>query len=345
LKHLLSKGNLSREEIIFLLNIDDPMELEHLFKRANEVRKFFCGNDVHLRGIIEFSNHCDQRCLYCGLRCPNNELERYRMSKNEIVETALFIYSSGIKTIVLQSGEDSFYNTDDIEEIIISIKKDLDVAITLSIGEREFFEYDRWKRAGADRYLLKHETANPRLYASYHQNQNLQDRLNHLEYLTSIGFQTGGGNIVGLPGQSVEDIADDILLLKEFNVDMASISPFIPSANTPYGNKPPCDIDLLLKTMAIARLVLKNSHIPSTTALSTLVHNGRERGLQAGANVIMPNFTPQPYKERYVIYENKARADSDPIENVRAITNLINSVGRTVGSSKGHSLKSISNLI
>ena len=328
-----------------MLNLDDPMELSHLFKRANEVRKFFCGNDVHLRGIIEFSNHCDKRCLYCGLRCPNNELERYRMTKDEIIETARFIFSLGIKTIVLQSGEDSFYTTDDIEEIIISIKNELDVAITLSIGEREFFEYDRWKRAGADRYLLKHETANPRLYASYHQNQKLQDRLNNLEYLKSIGFQTGSGNIVGLPGQSIEDIADDILLLKEFKVDMASISPFIPSDNTPYGRKEPCDIDLLLKTMAIARLALKNSHIPSTTALSTLVRDGRERGLKAGANVIMPNFTPQPYKERYVIYENKARADSDPINNVRAITDLINSVGRTVGNSKGHSLKSVSNLI
>jgi biotin synthase len=266
------------------------------------------------------------------------------MRKDEIIETAKFIYASCIKTIVLQSGEDSFYTIDDIEEIIVSIKRDLDAAITLSIGEREFYEYDSWKRAGADRYLLKHETANPRLYASYHQNQKLEDRLHHLEYLKSIGFQTGGGNIVGLPGQSVEDIADDILLLKRFNVDMASISPFIPSANTPFGKKPPSDIDLLLKTMAIARLVLKNSHIPSTTALSSLVHDRRERGLLAGANVIMPNFTPQPYKERYIIYENKARADSDPIENVKAKTNLINSVGRKVGNTKGHSLKSVSNL-
>ena len=174
MKHLLSKDILTKEEIICLLEIDDPMELKLLYKRANEVRKYFCGNDVHLRGIIEFSNHCDQRCLYCGLRCPNNELERYRMSKDEIIETARFIYSSGIKTIVLQSGEDSFYTTDDIEEIIVSIKRDLDVAITLSIGEREFYEYDRWKLAGADRYLLKHETSNPRLYASYHQNQKLK---------------------------------------------------------------------------------------------------------------------------------------------------------------------------
>jgi biotin synthase len=345
LKHLLSKDILTKEEIISLLEIDDPIELSHLYNRANEVRKYYCGNDVHLRGIIEFSNHCDQQCLYCGIRCPNNELERYRMSKDEIIETAKFIYSSDIKTIVLQSGEDSFYTTENVEEIIVSIKKDLNVAITLSIGERGFDEYECWKQAGADRYLLKHETANPILYASYHQNQKLEDRLHHLKYLKSIGFQTGSGNIVGLPGQSIEDIADDILLLKRFNVDMASISPFIPSANTPYGKKPICDIDLLLKTMAITRLVLKNSHIPSTTALSTLVQDGRERGLHAGANVIMPNFTPQPYKERYLIYENKARADKDPLENVNAITNLINSLGRKVGGTKGHSLKSVSNLI
>ena len=267
------------------------------------------------------------------------------MSKGEIIETARFIYSSSIKTIVLQSGEDSFYTTDDIEEIIVSIKRDLDVAITLSIGEREFYEYDRWKLAGADRYLLKHETSNPRLYASYHQNQKLEDRLHHLKYLKSIEFQTGSGNIVGLPGQSIEDIADDIILLKKHEVDMASISPFVPSANTPYGKKEACDIDLLLKTMAIARLVLKNSHIPSTTALSTLVKDGRQRGLEVGANVIMPNFTPQPYKERYLIYENKARADRDPLENVNELTELINSLGRNIGDDKGHSLKSVSNLI
>jgi biotin synthase len=182
LKHLLSKDILTKEEIISLLEIDDPIELSHLYNRANEVRKYYCGNDVHLRGIIEFSNHCDQQCLYCGIRCPNNELERYRMSKDEIIETAKFIYSSDIKTIVLQSGEDSFYTTENVEEIIVSIKKDLNVAITLSIGERGFDEYECWKQAGADRYLLKHETANPILYASYHQNKKLEDRL---DYITS----------------------------------------------------------------------------------------------------------------------------------------------------------------
>lgn len=336
---ILNKENLVKDNIIYLLSLEDPLEVDLLFKKADEVRKKYCGDEVHLRGIIEFSNYCDQHCLYCGLRLHNTEVERYRMTKEEIINAAHFIYESGIRTIVLQSGEDHKFEYEDIEEIISTIKKDLDVAITLSTGEREFYEYKRWKDAGADRYLLKHETANLRLYSVYHQGDELDERIEHIKYLKSIGFQVGSGNIIGLPQQTIEDIANDILLLNELDVDMCSITPFVPSQNSPYRNEESGNINLVLRTMAVARIVLRNSHIPATTALATLDSDGREKGLQAGANVIMPNFTPQPYKEKYIIYENKFRTDSDPKSFIKQLYKLIESVGRKVGTTKGHSLK------
>jgi biotin synthase len=339
LNTVLEKDSLTKKDIVFLLSLNDPLDVKLLYQKADEVRKEYCGDYVHLRGIIEFSNYCDQHCLYCGLRLHNTGLERYRMTKEEIINAAHFIYESGIRTIVLQSGEDHKFECKDIEEIITAIKKDLDVAITLSTGEREFYDYKRWKDAGADRYLLKHETANPKLYSVYHQGDELDERIEHIKYLKSIGFQVGSGNIIGLPQQTIEDIANDILLLKELDVDMCSISPFVLSQNTPYRNEENGNINLVLRTMAVARIVLRNSHIPATTALATLDSDGREKGLDVGANVIMPNFTPQPYKEKYLIYENKARTDRNPESLVKQLHKLIESVGRKVGKTKGHSLK------
>ncbi len=334
---ILNKSELSKDDIVYLLSLTEESEIEELFNKADEVRKHFCGDEVHLRGIIEFSNFCEQDCIYCGLRKSNLQLERYRMSVGEIIETAKKIYSAGIKTVVLQSGEDSHYTKDEITKIIKSIKAECDVAITLSLGERSLEEYNEWKIAGADRYLLKHETANEKIYSALHCKQPLTERLTHLKYLKSIGFQAGSGNIIGLPGQTIEDIADDILLCKELDCDMCSFSPFIPSPETPMRNVPPADLNLTLKTMAVARIVLKNVHIPATTALSTLSSEGRKLGLTVGANVIMPNFTPDQYKDKYRIYANKKTYD--PIKYVQELKQMINSLGRKVSEDKGHSLK------
>jgi biotin synthase len=337
LDYILSKNELSKDEIIFLLSLSDDENIKAFFNRADEIRKQFCGDEIHLRGIIEFSNYCEQDCVYCGLRKSNNTLERYRISIDEIINTAIKIYSAGIKTVVLQSGEDFHYTKDDITKIIKSIKESCDVAITLSLGERNFDEYEEWKLAGADRYLLKHETANPKLYSALHSKQKLEERTAHLRYLKSIGFQAGSGNIIGLPKQTIEDIANDILLCKELDCDMCSFSPFIPSPETPFKDVPAADLTLTLKTMAAARIVLKNVHIPATTALSTLTPEGRKLGLQVGANVIMPNFTPDEYKEKYRIYANKKTYD--PIIYVQELKQMIESMGRKVGEDKGHSLK------
>ena len=341
LDQILNKEELNKEEIVFLLSLQKKEELEKLYFQANEVRKEYCGDEVHLRGIIEFSNYCDQECMYCGLRRSNKNLQRYRMTKDEIISTAGRITKAGLKTVVLQSGEDHFYSKSLVTDIIISIKEKYDTAITLSIGERGRDEYEEWKKAGADRYLLKHETANDKLYSAYHQHEMLKSRLAHIRCLKQIGFQTGSGNIIGLPGQTIEDIADDILLCKEMDCDMCSFSPFIPSNNSPLWNIPPANIDLTLKTIAAARIVLKDVHIPATTALSTLIDGGKELGLKVGANVIMPNFTPLPYRENYQIYKNKKTYD--PLVYLEEIKSMLDRIGRNVGEGKGHSLKLVIN--
>ena len=339
IEDILDKNELDKDDIISLLQVEDRTDILLLYQKADEVRKLYCGDDVHLRGIIEFSNFCEQDCLYCGLRKSNSSLIRYRMRKDEILKTAAMIYQNGIRTIVVQSGEDFDMTGEEIEDIITSIKSEFDIAITLSLGERSFSEYKMWRNAGANRYLLKHETANSKLYSAYHSGQKLQDRLDHLLYLKSVGFQIGSGNLVGMPQQSVKDIADDILLCKELDVDMASFSPFIPSPDTPYRKQPACDINLILKVMAVGRIVLKNAHMPATTALGTMDEYGREKVLQVGANVIMPNFTPPPYRERYAIYPNKKCVNDNPQLCSSCLGLMIDSLGRKIGSGQGHTLK------
>jgi len=333
---ILHKEELTKEEIIFLLNLNDKNDQQKLFDSADEVRSIYCGDEVHLRGIIEFSNYCKQNCLYCGLREDNYRLKRYRMAPEEIIETAHIISNLGIYTIVLQSGEDNYYDTDMISYIIYQIKQNTNAVITLSLGERSFDEYREWKIAGADRYLLKHETANHNLYLVYHKKQKLEDRLSHLRFLKTIGYQIDSGNIIGLPMQSVEDIADDILLCKELDLDMAAFGPFIPSPDTIYKNKSAGDVDLTLRTMAAARIVLKKVHIPTIT---TLDDDGRIKGLTAGANVVMPDLTPSPYREQYQIYPNKKCIDDNPLNCKGCLQLQIESIGRKISNSHGDSLK------
>ncbi len=336
-KDILLREEYSREEIISLLSITDEESINQLFAKADEVRRNYCGDEVQIRGIIEFSNYCEQNCLYCGLRIANKEIARYRMSKEIIMETVSTIFNAGVRTIVLQSGEDHSITAPQITDMINSIKRNYDVAITLSIGERELDEYDCWKKAGADRYLLKHETANEKLYSYFHNKQRLSERIFHLKYLKSIGFQIGSGNIIGLPGQTIQDIADDIFLCKELDVDMASFSPLIINNSTPMYKHENANLLLTLKTMAVARIVLKNVHIPATTALGTLDANGRTKGLQCGANVIMPNFTPDFFREHYQIYPMQKYVQS--LADVTCLKTMLESIGRTFGGGKGNSMK------
>jgi biotin synthase len=339
ISELLNKEELSHSDLVQLLKIERQEDMELLYRKADEIKQKYCGNKIHLRGIIEFSNYCRQDCYYCGIRNENKNVNRYRMSIEEILHSTSLIYNAGIRTIVLQSGEDLAYDKDKISRIIKSIKEKFDMAITLSLGQRTFEEYRQWKEAGADRYLLKHETANPSIYFDIHPYQNFEDRINHIKYLKSIDFQVGSGNIIGLPNQTLNDIADDIILCKVLNVDMASFSPFISADDTPYKNVSNCGIDIVLKTMAVARIYLKDVHIPATTALSTLNPDGRKKGLLAGANVIMPTYTPNNFRFNYLIYKNKPGGSESPNVKLSNLNELANELKLSFSSSKGHSLK------
>ena len=322
---------MDNREIIERLREDNPAGL---FKAADDTRKTFCSDDVHIRGIIEFSNYCCRSCLYCGLR-RENKILRYRMLPDEIVELAKKIIQRGVKTIVLQSGDDFGYSQKVLCGIIERIKNS-GIAITLSMGERPLDDYKAFKDAGADRYLLKHETANHKLYERLHPGGTLKRRLGILKYLKKLGYQIGAGNIVGLPGQTLEDLADDILLLEDLDVDMAGIGPFIPQKDTPLNDFPSGNLELTLKVLGISRILTKNAHLPATTALATLDPNeGQLLGFSAGANVIMPDFTPEYYRKDYVIYDNKATVDLERAKE------LIFKAGRLISKSKGDSLKCI----
>lgn len=342
IRQIISKAarehSLSRDDIILILSCENSHDHE-LFRAADSVRRQYVGDAVHLRGIIEFSNYCSRNCLYCGLRCANKNLRRYRMDADAIYKAAASAVSIGYRTIVLQSGEDSTYDADAIADICRRLKK-LGVAVTLSLGERPYEEYRLWRKAGADRYLIKHETADPELYKKLHPGKDLASRIDCLRQLSELGYQVGSGCMVGLPGQTIETLADDLLLLKELDVEMAGIGPFIPHPSTPLAEYPPGPVDMTLKMLAVARLLLPLAHLPATTALFTIAGDGRERALCSGANVVMPNVTPSEYKNLYEIYPNKSRAEKTmPAAGRRQLENMITALGRTVAGDQGHSPK------
>lgn len=329
-------GDLTRDEIVFLLSLEEE-DAAQLIAAADEVRKQYCGSEVHIRGLVEFSNTCKNDCLYCGLRRSNKSVHRYRMTPDEIVATAQRLASRGIGTVVLQSGEDLFYKAETIADIIRRIKSSADIAITLSLGERPYKDYKLWKEAGADRYLLRHETSNPELFSKIHPDSTLENRLGCLRELKRLGYQIGAGCMVGFPGQTIDDLASDILLFKELEADMVGIGPFIPHPNTPFKDAPQGSLEMTLKMVALARIVTRDTLIPATTATGSIDEFGREKALQAGANVVMPNHTPLDYRIDYEIYPNKRCITEDPEKCGPCLTARILSVGRTVATGPGHS--------
>lgn len=339
LKKARESGDLAREEIVFLLSLKDEGEMKQLLSAADYVRKAEVGDEVFIRGLVEFSNYCARDCDYCGLRRDNPEIDRYRIDPDEIVEISEGIYNKGIGTVVLQSGEDSWYTAERMAYIIREIKAKTELAITLSIGERAFEEYKIMKEAGADRYLLRHETSNPELYRALHPDMDPEERVRCLRDLKALGYQVGAGCMVGLPGQRVADMADDIIFLRSIDADMVGIGPFIPHPNTPLGDCPMGSLDMTLKMVALARIATRNSHIPATTAVGSIDELGREKALQAGANIVMPNYTPLKYRVNYEIYPNKRCITEDPALCHNCMQGRIWSIGRTVGSGPGHSKK------
>ncbi|GCD11939.1 [FeFe] hydrogenase H-cluster radical SAM maturase HydE [Clostridium tagluense] len=323
---------LNKQEIISLLESNDADQ--ELFNAADEVRKKYLGDDVHLRGLIEFTNICKRNCFYCGLRRDNKKIIRYRLTEEQILDFATKAKSFGYKTIVLQGGEDNYYTSDKIVRIIKGIK-DLGLALTLSIGEKTFDEYKAFRAAGADRYLLRIETTDKELYEKLDPGMSHESRLNCLKILKELGFEVGTGVMVGLPNQTIESYADDILFFKEIDADMLGIGPFIPNEDTPLANAKGKELTMALKVMSITRLLLPDINIPATTAMESLNKNGRLMALQSGANVVMPNVTEGEYRKQYALYPGKICTGDTPAHCRGCITGKITSIGRKVSTNYG----------
>ncbi len=335
IEKLMRQVDCTKAELIQLVEAEGELQ-KALWSGADSVRRRFVGDSIHLRGLIEFSNYCQRSCAYCGLRRDNSELQRYRMLPDEIVRAAEHAVRLGYKTIVLQSGEDPWYDADKVADIVRQIKG-FGAAVTLSLGERTRDELQLWKAMGADRYLLRHETVDARLYQNLHPGMSFARRVQMLEELRQLGYQVGAGNMVGLPGQTAETLVEDLLFMRSLPVDMAGIGPFISNPATPLADAESGRLDRAINVVALARLLMPRVLLPATTALGALDRQGRQNALLAGANVVMPNVTPQAYRERYQLYPNKICTGEQPQDCRRCIEGIIGSLGRSVDQGYGHS--------
>jgi len=340
---------LDKTEILGWLRETNPERLAELWRRANEIRRQHVGDAVHLRGLVEISNFCSRQCAYCGLRVGNEALVRYRMLANEIVEAAQQAVKFGYGTVVLQAGEDYGITTERLAEIIRRIKSETPLAVTLSLGERPDKDLAAWRAAGADRYLLRFETSDRNLFDEIHPplGNRKCDRIAILRRLREFGFEVGSGIMVGIPGQTYASVANDIALFRELDLDMIGIGPFIPHPATPLssgfkifppvnGEQVPNNELMVYKAVALTRLVRPDANIPATTALATInKKNGRELGLQRGANVFMPNLTPLKYRRLYEIYPNKACITETGDACNGCLSMRIQAIGRHIGSGAG----------
>ncbi len=326
-------------DLELLLAAERPGEMQEIFDEADRIRARYMGDGVLLRGIVEFSSYCANTCAYCGLHAGNTRIHRYRMSREEILESVRHIVRQGIRTVVLQSGEDEGLQPQWLAGIVREIRSESDIAITLSVGERPREDYALWRAAGADRYLLKIESSDEALYESLHARRSLASRLRCLEDLAGLGYQVGSGIMVGLRGQTLRHIAGDILFFAAHDFDMIGIGPFIPHPETRLRDTARGDVALTLKTVALTRIVTKNAHLPATTALGSMDRDYRVEGLRAGANVLMPNFTPLSYKRRYEIYPGKRCITEPTGACASCMEGLVAGIGRTIDSSRGDSLK------
>ncbi len=340
---------MERQEVLNWLREPDEQQLELLWSRADAARRQHVGDAVHLRGLVEISNHCVRKCEYCGLRAPNTGVKRYRMTADEVMDCARLAASLGYGTVVLQSGEDHRLHKAWVADLIRRIKEETPLAVTLSLGERTPDELRAWRAAGADRYLLRFETSNPALYERVHPGRRPHelDRLALLAELHQLGYEVGSGVMIGLPGQTFEDLANDLELFRDLDLDMIGVGPFLPHPDTPLGQLPrpagngqqvPNSELMTYKALALARLLCPRANIPSTTALATLNRSsGRELGLTRGANVVMPNLTPVNYRRHYEIYPEKACLYEPPEQCHGGLKQRILALGRTVGVGRGDS--------
>ncbi|MHC1717540.1 MAG: [FeFe] hydrogenase H-cluster radical SAM maturase HydE [Acidaminococcaceae bacterium] len=303
--------------------------------RSAAIKQF--GHNIYIRGLIEFTNYCKNDCYYCGIRCSNQKARRYRLTKEQILSCCESGYQLGFRTFVLQGGEDPFFTDTVMVDIIKAIKTAYpDTAITLSIGERSYASYKAMYDAGADRYLLRHETANPEHYARLHPaNLSLKNRLECLQMLKEIGYQVGTGFMVGSPYQTIDNLIEDLLFIRDFKPQMIGIGPFIPHHDTPFHDKIAGTMELTLRLIATLRLMLPKALIPSTTALGTIAPDGREQGILAGANVVMPNLSPVETRKDYLLYDNKICTGEEAAECNFCLQSRLQSIGYKIVVDRG----------
>lgn len=328
---------LTKDEWVRLIDGRSPELAAYLFPKARAIRERVYGTDVYVRGLIEYSNYCKNNCLYCGIRAGNQNASRYRLSTRDILSCCQSGYSLGFRTFVLQGGEDPFMTEDKITELVSMIRREFpDCAITLSLGEMEYESYKQFFDAGADRYLLRHETANAEHYQKLHPTEmSFEHRMNCLRTLKEIGYQTGCGFMVGSPYQTSECLAGDMIFIRDLKPEMVGIGPFIPQHDTPFGDQTAGTMELTLFMMGLLRLQDPNVLLPATTALGTIHPFGRELGILAGGNVVMPNLSPVQVRAKYLLYDNKICTGDEAAECVNCMKRRMESVGYHVVVDRG----------
>lgn len=333
------RQDITLEEFRVIMETASKEEMDYLASTAREVADSIYGKNVYVRGLIEFTNYCRNDCYYCGIRRSNKEAERYRLTEEQIMECCQIGYELGFRTFVLQGGEDPYFTDDRICEIIRNIKNRYeDCAITLSIGEKSRASYERYFEAGADRYLLRHETANECHYRKLHPAElSLENRKRCLWNLKEIGYQVGAGFMVGTPGQTMETLYEDIRFIKELQPHMVGIGPFIPQHSTPFKGEKAGTLEETLKLLSIIRLIHPKVLLPATTALGTIHPMGREKGILAGANVVMPNLSPVSVRKKYELYDNKICTGDEAAECKNCLQSRMEKIGYTIPVDRGDS--------
>ncbi len=340
---LVKERDLTDEEFEKLILCEDKEAIEYLASKAREVRESIYGKEVYLRGLIEFTNYCKNDCLYCGIRRSNKNAERYRLTEEQILNCCEVGYKLGFRTFVLQGGEDAYFSDEVLIPLIKEIKEKYpDCALTLSVGEREKDSYQKLFDAGADRYLLRHETADKEHYESLHPAElSFDHRMKCLWDLKEIGFQVGCGMMIGSPNQTVKHLIKDLRFLQEFKPEMVGIGPFIPHHDTPFADRETGSVDITLKLLSIIRIMLPEVLLPATTALGTADGLGREKGILAGANVVMPNLSPTDVRGKYLLYDNKICTGDEAAECIRCMTLRVQKVGYEVVQKRGDHIRFI----
>lgn len=342
INQLYEGQHLDDAALLQLITMPDNSEDEqYLFSKADSRKREIYQDKIFIRGLIELSNYCKNNCLYCGIRAANKNISRYRLTKEQVLGCAVNGYELGFRTFVLQGGEDTAYSDKDICDMVSSIKELFpDCAVTLSIGEKSYESYKAYREAGADRYLLRHETATKEHYKQLHpETMSFENRLRCLQDLKALGYQVGSGFMVGSPYQTPQDLITDLRFLQEIQPDMIGIGPFIPHHQTPFANKKQGELHLTLRMLSILRLMFPKALLPSTTALGSIDPDGRIMGLQCGANVVMPNLSPLDVRELYKIYDNKAYINAEAAEGLSLLKAQASSIGCQIVIDRGDAKK------